>query len=839
MEKLVELNTINCLVQARHGLFIANRHDFYLGYALVRYGEYGQFEWEFLEQLIEPGSIVVEVGANIGTHTISLAKSVGSEGRVIAIEPQRVIFQYLCANVSLNGLMNVETYNCGCGCESGTLLVPPINYSAETRQNFGGVSLKPTGDGETVQILRLDDLIGEKRRVSLVKIDVEGMEAEVLKGAIATIQESRPILYVENDRPEKSEELIRFIFGLGYRLYWHVPALFNPENFFGEKENVYGNVASYNMLCFPNETDTFPDGLQKIVNPAHHPLIPDLPLNEMTDLALSHHNAGHFSLAAAVYLKVIASGAGTAELYKNYGNTLLSLNRNQEAEKAYLKALEFDSDYVAAYNNFGNLLRLEQRYAESEDAFKKALALLPDSAEIHNNFGLLLMDIGSVEEAEKLFRQAILLKSDYAIAYRNRGSALRADGRLKVAAKCYRQAIEIDPGYVDAYVGLGQTLLYLGDKDEAEKHILHALELYPGFANAYCTLGNIHLARGLVEEAEAAYLRAITTVPDYASAQFNLSLVKLLKGDLLEGFALYEKRFMTSHVISFRGIQDMFRALKDKLRWNGEQVTAKTLLIVTEQGAGDTLMMMRYLPLLKQRGFDRLQVYCQPELVRLFQTIPEVDKVSSKADPLDLNGFDYYCPMMSSPYLFKTGLDNIPATVPYLKIPEAEWSKWRSLLEGLSGLKVGLVWGGSNDNLVDKDRSIPISNFSTLATIRGMHLISLQKGEQAVQLAELGADCIDFMEMCHDYLDTAALIMELDLVISVDTSVAHLAGALGKPVWLLNRFGSEWRWMLDREDSPWYPTMRIFNQKEAGNWAPVIDAVVVELKSLIAKKNNI
>lgn len=839
MEKLVELNTINCLVQARHGLFLANRYDFYLGYALVCYGEYGQFEWELLEQLIEPGSIVVEVGANIGTHTISLAKSVGSEGRVIAIEPQRVIFQYLCANISLNGLMNVETYNCGCGCESGTLLVPPINYSAETRQNFGGVSLKPTGDGETVQILRLDDLIGEKRRVSLIKIDVEGMEVEVLKGAIATIEESRPILYVENDRPEKSDELIRFLFGLGYRLYWHVPGLFNPENFFGEKENVYGNVASYNMLCFPNETETFLEGLEEIVNPAYHPLIPDLPMNEMIDLALTHYNARRFSIAELLYLKVITNGTATAELYKNYGNTLLSLNRNQEAEKAFLKALELDSDYAAAYNNLGNLLRLEQRYAESEDAFKKALALLPDNAEIHNNFGLLLMDLGYTEDAEKLFRQAILLKPDYALAYRNRGNALRADGRLKVAAKCYRQAIEFDPGYVDAYIGLGQTLLYLDDKDEAEKHILHALELYPGFANAYCTMGNIHLARGLVEEAEAAYLRAITTVPEYASAQFNLSLVKLLKGDLLEGFALYEKRFLTSHVISFRRIQNMFRALKDKVRWTGEQVAAKTLLIITEQGAGDSLMMMRYLPQLKQRGFDRLHVYCDAGFVRLFQTVSVVDEMFSKADPLDLTSFDCYCPLMSLPYLFQTSLDSIPATVPYFEIPDAERGQWRTLLAGVSGLKVGLVWAGSCINLIDKQRSIPISEFRPLAIIDGINLISLQKGEQEGQCAELGSDCIDYMDRCHDYLDTAALIMELDLVISVDTSVAHLTGALGKPVWLLNRFGSEWRWMLDREDSPWYPSMRIFNQKEAGNWAPVIDAVVVELKSLIAKKNNI
>lgn len=562
-------------------------------------------------------------------------------------------------------------------------------------------------------------------------------------------------------------------------------------------------------------------------------------VGEALQLALDEGRKGNFSVAEAIYLQLTALDEASAETHKNYGNTLLSLNKRLAAEQAYRRALELNPDYAEVFNNLGNLFRLEERFEESNEAFRKALDLWPDNAEIQNNYGFLLMDLGQIEDAEKVFRRAILLKPDFAMAYRNRGNALRSFGRFKLAAKCYRQAIDLDPGCADDYIGLGQTLLYLGDIDEAEKFTLHALELQPSSVFAYCTLGNIKLVRGHIDEAESEYIRSISILPSYSSALFNLSLVKLLKEDLLEGFKLYENRFHSGNIASFNGIKDMFRALNHNKRWQGEQVSAKTLLVITEQGAGDSLMMMRYLPLLKQKGFDTLQIYCETSLKRLFMAIPAVDHVFSKDEPLMLTGFDYYCPMMSFPYLFQTCLDNIPATIPYLEIPEVERIKWRALLKGVSGLKVGLVWAGNSNNFADKDRSIPLSDFKHLFTIAGMRLISLQKGELSGQSAELETNCIDYMDMCHDYLDTAALIMELDLVITVDTSVAHLAGALGKRVWLLNRFGSEWRWMLNRENSPWYPTMRIFNQKETGHWAPVIDTVAVELQRFIDSGNNL
>lgn len=259
------------LVSARHGGFLANEHDFYLGYALIRYGECCEIEWQMLRQLVQPNTTVVEVGANIGVHTVPLAKAVGATGRVIAIEPQRIIHQYLCANMALNGLPNVETYHCGAGERSGVMAVPLVDYYANQRNNFGGIALVPEGKGEPVAIRTVDEIVGE-RHIQLLKVDVEGMEAEVLRGAQETIRKSRPFLYVENDRVDKSEELITLLLHYQYHLFWHIPLLFNPANFFGLQEDIYSNVSSYNLLCVPTESTMDLSNFKEITDPAAHPL---------------------------------------------------------------------------------------------------------------------------------------------------------------------------------------------------------------------------------------------------------------------------------------------------------------------------------------------------------------------------------------------------------------------------------------------------------------------------------------------------------------------------------------------------------------------------------------
>jgi FkbM family methyltransferase len=262
---------VNRLVAGRHGYFLANRFDGYIGLGLIRYGEYAEAEWQVLNQLIEPDSTVVEVGANIGSHTVSIAKKVGPAGRVIAVEPQRVIHQYLSANISLNQLGNVECHWAACGSEAGEMIVPPLNYFAHELQNFGGLSLAAGGAGEPVRVLPLDDIM-RGRPANLIKIDVEGMEAEVLRGGTNLILTSRPIIYAENDRPAKSDELLTLLWSLNYRTFWHIPKLFNPANFFGDDENIFANTGSFNLLCVPTEMKSDLSGFEEVKLLGVHPL---------------------------------------------------------------------------------------------------------------------------------------------------------------------------------------------------------------------------------------------------------------------------------------------------------------------------------------------------------------------------------------------------------------------------------------------------------------------------------------------------------------------------------------------------------------------------------------
>ena len=269
--RVLPLDEVNRLIAGRHGYFLANRFDGYVGLALVRYGEYGELEWQVLDQLIQPGGTVVEVGANIGSHTISIAKKVGPAGRVIAVEPQRIIHQYLSASVSLNMLSNVECHWAACGAEPGELIVPRLNYFAQELQNFGGLSLATAGEGEPVPVVPLDTLM-RGRPAHLIKIDVEGMESDVLRGATNLILSSRPVIYAENDRPAKSDELLTLLWSLNYRTYWHIPKLYNPANFFGDPENIYANTGSFNLLCVPTETQAELKGFEEVKVLGVHPL---------------------------------------------------------------------------------------------------------------------------------------------------------------------------------------------------------------------------------------------------------------------------------------------------------------------------------------------------------------------------------------------------------------------------------------------------------------------------------------------------------------------------------------------------------------------------------------
>jgi FkbM family methyltransferase len=265
----------NKLVRGRHGLFIANPNDIYIGRSLIHYGEFSELEWQMLARLCGPDDIVAEVGANVGAHTVALAKAVGGRGEILAVEPQPKIYRMLVANAMLNGLANVTALQYGCGERAETLRIPDFNHGREV--NFGGISLRGHAEATAtvpIEVKKLDELLRPRTRLGLLKIDVEGMEAEVLRGAADAIAVFRPILYVENDRADKSPELIELIGKLGYRMWWHMPPLFNPENYFGSRDNLLGPAVSLNMLCLhASRGAAAAGGLAEVTDPSRHPLL--------------------------------------------------------------------------------------------------------------------------------------------------------------------------------------------------------------------------------------------------------------------------------------------------------------------------------------------------------------------------------------------------------------------------------------------------------------------------------------------------------------------------------------------------------------------------------------
>ena len=272
-QRVEHLTGFNKLVRGRHGIFVANENDMYIGRALIAYGEFSELEWTLLQRYCGPENVVVEVGANIGAHTVTIARAVGAAGRVVAIEPQPAVFQALCANLALNCVLNVDPLNIGCAQSARTLAVPALDYAQEG--NFGGISLGAPGAGPSISIRceALDTILQDFRRVDFMKIDVEGMELDVLAGATRTIERFRPPLYLENDRPAKSKALIERVHALGYRAWWHVPPLFNPHNHYGNTHDLYPGIGSYNMLCLPaDRAGEAPQGLPEVSATAPHPL---------------------------------------------------------------------------------------------------------------------------------------------------------------------------------------------------------------------------------------------------------------------------------------------------------------------------------------------------------------------------------------------------------------------------------------------------------------------------------------------------------------------------------------------------------------------------------------
>ena len=475
------------------------------------------------------------------------------------------------------------------------------------------------------------------------------------------------------------------------------------------------------------------------------------------------------------------------------------------------------------------------RFNEAKAMYMQVLAQEPENFDALHLLGVLAHQVGKHDLAVDLIERAVRQNPENAVAFNNLGEAYKGLKRLDQAERCYRKALELSPNFVEVCSNLGNTLKDLGRPEEAVQVFRHALVINANFLPVYHILGTLLQDLGELDQAQACFAQALALKADYADAGAGLAKLQLLRGDYRQGLSYFRQRCLLGSDNPAGRSREALRQLEEQgqARWQGESLEGRRLLLITEHGAGDNLMMMRYLPLIKKGGAGRITAYATPHLTRLLFNLGCLDQVVSMTDPLPFGEFDLYCPMMSLPHLFETGIDTIPAKVPYIRLPNEIHEQWRSRMDRVAGVKIGLTWAGGKLSSTYARRSIALKQFHPLLEVPEVQLVSLQKGKEADQAKALAWDLYDCMHECKDFLDTAALIEQLDLVISVDTSVAHLAGALGKPVWLLNCFESEWRWMRDRDDSPWYPSMRIFRQKQRGAWDEVIKQVAEQLETFV------
>lgn len=599
--------------------------------------------------------------------------------------------------------------------------------------------------------------------------------------------------------------------------------------------------------------------------------------------------------AVQSYDRALALSPEDAQAHNNRGVALNELKQHDAALASFERALGLWPDFFEAHNNRGNAYREKSQFEEALACFDRAIELNPRFADAHSNRGIALQGLGRTEDAIESYGRALRWNPESAEAYHNRAITYFELERWELALKNSQQAIRLRPDYREAYSWLARTLLEMREYEAALKSFDVAVRLGLDTAElherrsavllelkrfdealraidralavedlpiAYCSRGSIYLHMEQYSEAQACYEQALAKAPDMAEAHQNLALVlghdgqieaalasfakalaidpdlhlarwnralmRLRHGDLLEGWRDYEARWKTKTLEVYRERSDFAQPL-----WLGEApLEGKTILLHSEQGIGDTLQMCRYVAEVAQLG-ARIVLRVQSALPAVLAGLPGVVAIVQKGDPLP--AFDYHCPMMSLPLAFKTTVDTIPAAQGYLAPDPVRVAHWQARLGARSRPRVGVVWSGSAGHKGDRHRSIALADFATLVGA-DCEFIALQKEVRAADQAVLdGLPQLRFVgDQLHDMADTAALCSLMDLVITVDTSVAHLAGAIGKPTWILLQAEPDWRWMLERSDSPWYSSVTLYRQPAGASWQPVLEKVDADLRTLAA-----
>jgi tetratricopeptide (TPR) repeat protein len=533
-----------------------------------------------------------------------------------------------------------------------------------------------------------------------------------------------------------------------------------------------------------------------------------------------------FDEALGSYDRALALRPTFFEALYNRGNLLRELKRFDEAVASYDRALAVRPNAVEALQNRGHALEQLRRFEEALTSYDRALALRPNFVEALQNRGHVLRRLKRFQEALANYDRALALWPEYAEVLSNRGLIFHELKRFGEALASYDRALALRPNFVEARYNRGITLTELKRFDEALANHDRVLAERPDFVEALQHQGHTLEQLKRFDEALASYGRAIAEQPDYADAHFDEALCRLMIGDFDRGWEKYEWRWETEAQRHAR------RGFTQPLWLGQEEVAGKTILLHAEQGFGDTIQFCRYLPLVVARG-ARVVLEVQKPLQELMSSLG--GHIISRGDPLP--DFDLQCPLLSLPLAFRTRLETIPSAVPYLRPSPQALNSWERRLGPTDRPRIGLVWSGNPARRQDHIRSIGFNSFLSLLDINAT-FVSLQKDVGTADAMALNGrrDLLHFGDELRTFSDTAAIVSNLDLVITVDTSVAHLAGALGKPVWVLLSFVGDWRYLRDREDSPWYPTARLFRQDSTRAWDNVIARVHAALHDFVESR---
>jgi len=522
--------------------------------------------------------------------------------------------------------------------------------------------------------------------------------------------------------------------------------------------------------------------------------------------------------------------------YFNSGLSYAKEYQNEKAIESFNKAIEINPNYPQIYYNLANTYNEINQYDFAIENYKKAAELDPTMCLAFNNLGITYAKKEQYDLAIESFKKAIEINPDFITAYNSLGITYYKQKHYELSIDVYKKAIELNPDYFEAYKNLGVSYLEI-DCTKAIEYSKKALLLNNNSKEVYNNLAIAYYKERAFDFAIENYHKALKLDPNFVEVYSNLSALHLIKGEFEKGWELYECRF------SKEGSRKIKIPELSQPRWNGESLENKTIYVYKEQGFGDTIMFSRYIPLLKNIA-QKVIFRPQPQLKDLFEiNFSEVEILNDSISDENIQ-FDTHIPLLSLPLMLKTDLNNIPSTEGYLKADSDKINFYKEKIAtshptgaprnaGSGSFKIGIFWYG--DHRFVPEKSTDLSYFYRLAELPNIKLYSLQKGYGNEQLKNKpeNIDIVDLGSSFNDYSDTAAAIANLDLVITIDTSVAHIAGAMNKPAWVLLHTENEWRWMVDREDTPWYKSIKLFRQKEKDNWQEVFDRVCNELKSHI------